>query len=110
MKIINFLFALISFASATLQLTYQNKLYNALGSHNKNRFVVNAGVPSSYFQVCIFQLEQATTDEQVSRALRSFHCKQAVKPTNNSATQPAYQARARRNNFRKQHFRNFHRQ
>ena len=110
MKLINFLFALTSFASATLQLTHQNRLYNALGNHNKNRYVVNSAVSSHSLKICIFQLEKAATNEQKSQALRSVPCKQAGKPANNSANQFANQTRSRRNNFRAQRFRNFHRQ
>ena len=103
MKIINFLFAWINLASAALQLTVQNKILNALGNHNKNRYVVNQGVPSYYLQVCLFDLEQATTYEQRSRSLSTYHCKQAVnkKLTSNE------KSKARRASFRNRRYRDY---
>jgi len=101
MKIINFLFALTSFASATLQLIAQNKLYNAIGSHNKHR-----NVRSLNTQMCLQFLEKATTNFEKSRALASFYCVNARKENKTSKNQK----RAKINSFRNRRFRDSHRQ
>ena len=98
MKIINILFALTSFASATLQGIAQNRLYNALASHNKHRDVVSVNL-----DYCRQFLEQATTEEKKSAALASFYCVQAKKEMTSSKNQNGASYRNRR-------FRAFHSQ
>ena len=108
MKIINFLFALISFASATLQLIAQNRLYNAIGNHNNNKYrsAANAVIPSYFLQVCNFNLKQATNDKQRSQVLRTLPCiKSGIKTTVNiSDKQSVNEDRSKLYGFRKRLF------